>query len=475
MYRSDRINIVGAGFFVRNLGIAFTLACIAIASTVGAQSLNSATQTITSRRAQLVEANIIAVQAYQMILARQLHKGSSACYLESAPNTAVLHSLVKHQASLLAEPAAQVARWADFQQSTFHPAKDLKPLLDAKLPLSPDLPVNVFTRYLEKQALAQPQENIRSVANLYQTVLELNRDGDLLQDLYRFYIALHLPVYVGQLGLPGSDADFLATAQQLAGKSCASPVDLSVAAWQIAGRKVWNWGEKNLHMRGADTIAMELLAEPQFAKLIPEMQAMPAEKIAIIGHSFTMDEHWASPSAFVPIVTRMFALENPRVQFWQRSVGGQSFSHAYSAFYPQALAWKPNVVLLVLMSFSPADEQALKAMVTGFRASGARVLMFDDVGAPDDSQSPDHAQRIAQLGKDAGAEIIPVSAIINAAPGHESFTAMDGIHRKEPYHHLMAKLWLKTILAAKPGGPVAADGAAGGSSYSSSASPTRKP
>ncbi|MHB1699364.1 MAG: SGNH/GDSL hydrolase family protein [Acidobacteriaceae bacterium] len=428
-----------------------------------------------SRRSQLVEANIIAVQAYQMILARQQHKGSSACYPESVPDTDVLQSLVKHQASLLAEPAAQVVKWANSQSSTFDPAKDLKPLLDANLKLSPELPVNVFTRYLEKQAPGQPEESIRSVANLYQTVLELNRDGDLLQDLYRFYIALHLPVYVGQLGLPGSDADFLAAAQQLAGKSCASPVDLSVAAWQIAGRKVWNWGEKNLHIRGADAIATELLSEAQFAKLIPEMQAMPAEKIAIIGHSFTMDEHWASPSAFVPIVTRMFALENPGVQFWQRSVGGQSFSHAYSAFYPQALAWKPNVVLLVLMSFAPADEQALKAMVVGFRASGARVLMFDDVGAPDDSQSPNHAQRIAQIGKDAGAEIIPVSAIINAAPGHESFTAMDNIHRKEPYHRLMAKLWLQAILATKPGSSAAADGAAVGNSSSSATGQSRKP
>jgi hypothetical protein len=84
-------------------------------------------------------------------------------------------------------------------QSSFDPAKDLQPLLQSKLTLSPDLPVNVFTRYLEAEAPGQPEEKIRAVANLYQTVLELERDGDLLQDLYRFYIALKLPVYVGQL------------------------------------------------------------------------------------------------------------------------------------------------------------------------------------------------------------------------------------------------------------------------------------
>ena len=37
------------------------------------------------------------------------------------------------------------------------------------------------------------------------------------------------------------------------------------------------------------------------------MKGLPAQRIAIIGHSFTMDLHWASPSAFVPIVTAMFA------------------------------------------------------------------------------------------------------------------------------------------------------------------------
>jgi hypothetical protein len=185
-------------------------------------------------------------------------------------------------------------------QSTLDPAKDLQPLLHSTLTLSPDLPVNVFTRYLEAEAPGQPEEKIRSVANLYQTVLELERDGDLLQDLYRFYIALKLPVYVGQLGLPGSDSDFLLAAQKLAGKSCASPVDLSVPAWQIAGRKIWNWSEKNLHIRDANTIANELLAEPKISTLIPAMKALPTERIAIIGHSFTMDQHWSSPLVLRP-------------------------------------------------------------------------------------------------------------------------------------------------------------------------------
>lgn len=451
MNRQNRIKAAAANYSLRYIGVALGIACLSTTSAVAAQPLNSPqpyNQAAVSRRAQLVEANIIAVQAYQIILARKDGKAINACYPENSPDTASLQNLVEHQKSLLAEPTAEIVQWADVMPSSFDPTKDLQPLLHAGLTLSPDLPVNVFTRYLKGEAPEQPEEKIRSVANLYQTVLELERDGDLLQDLYCFYIALKLPVYVGQLDLPGSDADFLAAAQKLAGKSCASPVDLSVPAWQIAGRKVWNWGEKNLHVRDRNTLAKELLAEPQIAKLIPAMKAMPAEKIAIIGHSFTMDAHWSSPSSFVPIVTTMFEQEHTRVQFRQWSAGGLRFARAYRNYYAEALAWKPNVVLLVMGNSKTEDAEALKTMAAGFRAAGARVLMFDDVEDSIAFGEPS-AQETERIARKSGVEIIPVRAILDSAPGHASFTCMDGIHKQEPYHRLMAYLWLKAILAAR--------------------------
>ena len=101
----------------------------------------------------------------------------------------------------------------------------------------------------------------------------------------RFDIGLGLPVYVGQLGLPGHDADLLAVGRQLEGKSCASPVGTTAAEWQIAGRKIWNWGEKNQHIRDARVVGDELLAEPGLSSLIPKMRALPAQRVAVIGHS----------------------------------------------------------------------------------------------------------------------------------------------------------------------------------------------
>lgn len=437
-----------SNFLMRTGSVVIALACVAITLPAIAQSSGSAlsaNHTDLSRRAQLVKANIIAVQAYQMILSRQAGDASSACYPDT-PNTAALQKLVKHQESLLAEPSAQVVEWANSEQSQFDPAKDLDPLLHAGLILSPELPVNVFTQYLQAKAPTQPWVKIRSVANLYQTVLEMDRDGTVLQDLYRFYIALKLPVYVGQFGLPGNDADFLVAARDLYGKSCASPVDISVPAWQIAGRKIWNWGEKNLHIRDTNTMATEMLRDPQVVPLIPAMQAMKAEKIAVIGDSYTMAEHWSTPSSFPPIVTAMFARENPRVQFRQWSHGGLKFTRAYRNYYADVVAWKPNLVLLVVENDNPEDMAAMKKMIEGLRAAGARVMQFDDVEWPDADQDPARVRQVTLLEKQYGAQIIPSRAILNASPQHNLFPAMDGIHKTEPYHRIMSILWLKAIL-----------------------------
>src|SRR3569833_3123776 len=95
-----------------------------------------------------------------------------------------------------------------------------------------------------------------------------------------------------------------------------------------------------------------------------------------------MDLHWASPSAFVPIVTAMFLRENSSVVFRQFQGGGLTSSRARKKFYVDAIAWKPDVVLLVLIIRSVQDLADSKSMAEGFRRSGARVVSFDDVHDP---------------------------------------------------------------------------------------------
>src|SRR5262249_36388269 len=367
-----------------------------------------------ARFQQLVEANINAVHAYQLLLARRQGNIDTSCWPLQSPDDATLQALVEHQTALLKQPVANVKAWAQGQTSSFDPSADIQPLLAAKLPMNPVLPVNVITDYLQDKLPSTPRSHIRSVVNLYQTVLEVERDGDRLQELFSFYIGLGLPVYVGQFGLSGSDEDFLKAGKKFEAQSCASPVGLSAGEWQIAERKIWNWGEKNLHIRDAHVLASELLSEADVRLLIPRMKSLPPQRVAVIGHSYTMDLHWSSPSAFVPIVTAMFWQENSNVEFRQFQAGGLTSSRAYERFYQDALAWKPAVVLLVLINRTDEDRTDFRLMTQGFKAAGARVLMFDNILNNDDSD-PEKLPANLSTARDAGVEIINVSSILNAS------------------------------------------------------------
>jgi hypothetical protein len=421
----------------------FLCAVLFVAVFAQAFGAPSAANSKNDRRGQLVEANIIAVHAYQMLLARKQQNMDPACW-PATPKDSDLEALVAHQTSLLSTPSDAKA-WASGKKSSFDPAKDLQPLLAANLPMPANLPVNIFTAYLKEKAPKRSPAEVRSVANLYQTVLEVERDGDRLQDLYSFYIALGLPVYVGQFGLSGGDEDLLVVGRQLEGKSCVSPVGTTAAEWQIAGRKIWNWGEKNLHIRDANVVAKELLAEPDVKTLEPKMKALTAQRIAVIGHSYTMNLHWSSPSAFVPIVTAMFTQVNPNVQFRQFEGGGLTASRAYKNFYQDALAWKPDTVLFVVANRTEDDFNSLRTMAQGFEAAGARVVMFDDVHDPD-SADPAKLKQESEIAQQAGIEVVKVSPVLAASPDKARFLCLDHIHMTEPYHRLMAKQWIKVIV-----------------------------
>lgn len=398
------------------------------------------------RLSKLVEANIAAVHAYQIGLARSGARKVEAMCWQSSLSQAELEALVAHQAALLGSDPAAVKVWADGGTSSFDPSVDVEPILAAALPLADNLPVNVFTRYLVANTKASRLE-ARAVANLYQTVMEVERDGTLLQELYRFYIALGLPVYVGQFGLGGANADLLAAGESLAGETCASPFDTDAAAWQIAGRKIWNWGEKNTHIRDATVVAKEILAEPDIEPLIPAIKAMPAQKVAVIGHSFTMDQHWASPSAFAPIAAKMLELENPAVVTRQWFGGGLTASRARRNFYDEALAWKPDKVLFVVALRRGEDEDALKEMVDGFTAAGAKAYCFDTIRDPsEDARRNTFGEDRA---KEFGLEVVEVGPVLAASPHRKEFVCLDGIHMTEPYHRLMAKEWLKFLVGAR--------------------------
>jgi hypothetical protein len=140
-----------------------------------------------SRLAQLVEANVIAVHAFQVLLAKTSGKGDPACYSPGRLSDKELESLSEHQAKLLKSDLSEVRAWIRGAKSTFDPAQDLNPILSSELNVPPKAPVNIFADYLQRNTKFSGVKT-RSVANLYQTVLEVERDGDRLQEEYSFYI-----------------------------------------------------------------------------------------------------------------------------------------------------------------------------------------------------------------------------------------------------------------------------------------------
>lgn len=436
---------------LRRLMLVCVAACLAFQSqAVGADG--GKRRVPSSRVAQLVEANVIATHAYQVLLAKKSGHGDTACFAQGGLSDDELQALVAHQSALLKTPAEAVKAWAHGGKSDFDPSKDLEPILRSGLAVPAGAPVNVFTDYLRARAGSRfSAAGLRSVASLYQTILEVERDGDLLQDQYAFYIRLGLPVYVGQLGLSGGDDALLAAGRELERRACAAPFATDAAAWQIAGRKVWNWGEKHLHIRDDKVLAAELLRERDVRALAPRLRAVPAQKIAVVGHSFTMGQHWSSPSSFVPIVTEIFRRLNPKVEFKQFERGGLTASRARQRFYQGVLDWKPDKVLLVVMTRSDEDYEALRQMGEGFRAAGIEALMFDDIRDPESVSQPGTSARAVEVARGAGIKVIEVGALLAAAPDRGRFLSLDRVHMTEPYHRLMAKEWLKFIGGARGG------------------------
>lgn len=397
------------------------------------------------RIAQLIQANDIATHAFQIMLAKKTGRGSSGCYSPGALTEAELGALVDHQRSLLASDLSQVKAWTEGRKSSFDPAKDLEPILSSPLVIPGGAPVHVITGYLQARTQGARTQT-HAIANLFQTVLEVDRDGDLLQDEFQLYIGLGLPVFLGRLKIDGSDQAFLEMGKELSASTCASPFDTSPEAWQIAARKIWNWGEKKLHIRDEWIIARELLREPDTAALIPSMKAMPPQRIAVIGHSFTMGAHWSSPSSFVPIVSAMFEIEHPKVVFRQFYAGGLTASRAAKDFYADALQWKPDKVLLVVLMRRDDDYEALARMGDGFRKAGSKCYVFDNIHDPE-ANKPEFTDRFTSVARSAGFTVIEVDKVLSNAPDRDRFVCLDAIHMTEPYHRLMAREWLKFLVS----------------------------
>lgn len=403
----------------------------------------------TARASRFVEANVVATHAFQVRLAKP-GKADAACWSPGGLSDEQLQALVEHQKSLLAAPPQAVKAWAEGRPSDFDPAKDLNAILTSPLRASADkLPVNVLAACFAEKTKA-PALSCRAGASLLQMMLDVDRDGDMLQQMYAIYVALGLPVHTEQLGLPQrSDEEFLALAQVLSPRICQSPVDVTPPALRMMFRKMWNWGHRHTGERTARTLADELMAEADIKAVLPRLAAQPARKVAVIGHSFTMDVNWSTPSSFVPIVMEIAKQDKARLKFRLWQGGGLNPARAdCRRFAIEAAAWRPDVVLIVVATRGPQDVQALGEMVSALAKAGAEVVMFDTLRL-DDPGVGTPAAALADLAAKGGLKLLEIAPLLAADPQRDKFVCLDGIHMTEPYHRLLAKEWLKYLAGAR--------------------------
>ncbi|AKT36949.1 hypothetical protein [Chondromyces crocatus] len=397
---------------------------------------------------RLIEASIRATHAHHALLVRKAGQGDPLCYGLEGRTDDELQALVAHQRALFALDPSALRAWAEGRPGSADPTPHLDALLAAGIEPSLSTPVELSTSYLRRRATA-PEGTPRAIANLFQIILELDRDGDILQQAFDAYIALGVPVYVGQLGMKGSDADFLAMGEALAPKTCASPFATDPAAWQIAARKLWNWGEKKLHVRDAAVVATELSREPAVQALLPALKALPARKLAVLGHSFTLELHWSTPGSFVQIAGAILAEQSPQVTLLQTAAGGLGAAKAEKKYLADLLATKPDSALLVLLTRSDDDYAALARIGKALREAKIDAYVFDDVMDGSSRENSAVARKAADIARKEGMHVIEVRKLLESAPDRDAFLCLDGIHMTEPYHRLMAREWLRLLAGAR--------------------------
>ena len=86
---------------------------------------------------------------------------------------------------------------------------------------------------------------------------------------------------------------------------------------------------------------------------------------------------------------------------------------------------------------SDEDRDDLNKNGGGFRATGARVVMFDNILDPDDTDRVKLQNNLA-VARNAGIAVIPAESILNASPDRPRFSCLNHIHMTEPYHRVMA-------------------------------------
>ncbi|MEI6845525.1 MAG: hypothetical protein WCK36_00595 [Candidatus Firestonebacteria bacterium] len=390
-----------------------------------------------------IEANIIATHAYQVLLSAKVKGLAPELWGRGNLKESELQRLVQLQKKLLVISSAHKNKLFKKNTPGFYKNKELKELLASELYLAPCLPVNTWKTWLRKKAPLAPQLSLAAFASLLQMMLDINRDGEQLQELFRIYHALGLPVTLGQLGLRAkTNNEFLVFGRELSKVMCKSPFATDAKTLQMQFVKLDSWGKKLTGERDKYVLARELVKEKNIKILLPFLRKLPPQKLAVIGHSFSMNGHWSSPSSFIPVSIEILKKINSGVKIVQWERGGMSAPVAEKLFYKKVLKWRPDTVLFVIISEGEKNKPALNRMCRGFNKAGIKVLIFDNLWPS--SFDFKNKRKDADFIK-MKLSLVPLKKALQASPAKKDYVSLDGIHMTESWHRVATAAWLKYL------------------------------
>jgi hypothetical protein len=402
---------------------------------------------IAKRRGQAVEACLRAAHAWQIDMSAQSGQGDPQAFGRQNLAPEDLARVNAAFDKLLAAGTNAIRQWVDGDPAAPAPVeKSVTDILAVKMELADNLPVSAVTKFIQYRLGDIEPARIRSVANLYQVVLEVERDAPVLQELFGVYLALGLPVYLDELAIYYDRDDFIKMGQELAAAGCPAPYNTSAHAWHLASRKIKNWGEQKTGKVTAATYVRELLAMPEISQSAAAIKALPPQKICVLGHSFTMSEHWSSQASFADIAGELLHGLNPNIEYKRFSRGGLGATLEYS---DQIAKFKPDATFLAVGVWNEEHRKVFAQLVADLRKNGSKVYVFDTLTPTGVSEAFYNAADVAAA-RAAGATILEVGKILDTHLLKNEFVALDGVHMSPTYHKVMAAEMVRFLAGARP-------------------------
>ena len=169
-----------------------------------------------------------------------------------------------------------------------------------------------------------------------------------------------------------------------------------------------------------------------------EMQLKPM-RVAIIGHSYTIPLHWSSPSSFTQFAITLMGQVNPKVEFHWWGIGGMSYTQARDLFLKPALEWKPDHVFMMGVVWNEKDAQAAADIARALQKAGVTCTVFPHV------LTFPNGDKLREVAKTAPLMVAPIEGPLEEGP-KDQYVSLDGIHMREPFHRVMAKVFLKLLI-----------------------------